>query len=143
MKPKVRYVIVCEDVRQENNGKEILIGVYGDSIRLSRTPTTMRSLAFKIIIDGIGRDKIPFNFVFETPSKSKLIEFKEELAVEDPSRPGRLTLGFEGVQLYETGEYRIKIGFGGDPPRTCEKINVDLQESPIQRETKRRAKAVG
>ncbi len=39
---KVEYAIVCDDVRREDNGKLIIIGLYGSDITLSSYPANLR-----------------------------------------------------------------------------------------------------
>lgn len=42
MTPTIAYTIICDDVRIENNGKQILIGVYADGIILTHLPVVLR-----------------------------------------------------------------------------------------------------
>ena len=39
--PKVRFGILCEDVRREDNGKLIFIGVYGSNVLVGGFPATI------------------------------------------------------------------------------------------------------
>jgi len=39
--PKVRFGILCEDIRREDNGKLILIGVFGDAILVKEFPALL------------------------------------------------------------------------------------------------------
>lgn len=39
------YALICDDVRQENSGKYIFIGVYGSSIILHSTPANIKLTA--------------------------------------------------------------------------------------------------
>jgi hypothetical protein len=39
--PRVLAALVCDDVRREDNGKEILIGIYPGSILVPKFPATM------------------------------------------------------------------------------------------------------
>ena len=43
----VRYVIVCDDIRKEDNGKSILIGVYTEAILVNQSPAKL-GLSFRI-----------------------------------------------------------------------------------------------
>jgi hypothetical protein len=38
---KIISVLICDDVRREENGKEILIGVYSGDIIVTRFPAAM------------------------------------------------------------------------------------------------------
>lgn len=50
----VQSVIICDDVRQESNGKEILIGVYNDVMLFSAFPAVLPHLNFRIVVDFRG-----------------------------------------------------------------------------------------
>jgi hypothetical protein len=45
--PSVKYGILCEDIRREDNGKLLVIGMYGGSVEVSEIPAT---LVFTILI---------------------------------------------------------------------------------------------
>ena len=49
----VRYGILCEDIRREDNGKHILIGMYGRNIELTTIPGHL-ALALLLAIDATG-----------------------------------------------------------------------------------------
>ena len=48
-------LVVCDDVRFENNGKLLLIGVYSDVVQVVKLPLQMRSLGLAIKAREIGR----------------------------------------------------------------------------------------
>lgn len=48
---KVRYAIVCDEVRREDNGKILLIGVYGTAIFVKKFPVTL-ALALMLGVDA-------------------------------------------------------------------------------------------
>jgi hypothetical protein len=39
--PQIAFSLVCDDVRREDNGKLIIIGVYGENITVPQTPTNL------------------------------------------------------------------------------------------------------
>ena len=55
MKITLRYILISDDVRTENNGKLMLIGLYGDEILVPRLPLAI-PLAFTagIVLEGEG-----------------------------------------------------------------------------------------
>lgn len=56
---RVRNVIVCDDIRMESNGKQLLIGVYTIDILVASFPARMR-LSFWIDVDQSEPGNIPF-----------------------------------------------------------------------------------
>jgi len=52
----IRSVILCDDVRQEVTGKEILIGVYNDSMIFPSLPGSLKQLILRISCDLLDKD---------------------------------------------------------------------------------------
>lgn len=63
-KLSVKQVVVCEDIRREFNGKEILIGVYGSNIAVATFPATL-VLAFWVQV-----------FLSEVPTSPVSLDFR-------------------------------------------------------------------
>jgi len=40
-RPKIKFGILCEDIRREDNGKLIILGMYGRNIEISQFPATL------------------------------------------------------------------------------------------------------
>jgi hypothetical protein len=107
--PGIRSVVVCDDVRQEANRKEILIGVYGGGIRFSKAaPGKLRQLCFRFEtnIDATR----PFRFQMVSPSGITIIEKTAQMKIEKPGT-GILVLTHLDLTLYEAGTYKIMAGF--------------------------------
>ncbi len=47
-----KYTIICDEVRQENNGKFIIIGVYQGTIAIPQIPFILPSLTFFQALEG-------------------------------------------------------------------------------------------
>lgn len=45
-----RYTLVCEDIRQENTGKWIVIGLYTHNIACPQLPFRLPSLSFLFLL---------------------------------------------------------------------------------------------
>jgi hypothetical protein len=56
---KVRDVLVCDDIRTEDNGKQILIGVYTGNILLNEFPASLL-LSFWIDVNQPVAGQVPF-----------------------------------------------------------------------------------
>lgn len=62
MAMKFNYAIICEDVRREDNGKLIILGVYGRNIRVQEFPATLAlGLVMSVTTDETGK----FDFEFQ------------------------------------------------------------------------------
>lgn len=58
---KIRFGIVCDEVRREDNGKLLLIGVYSSSIIVQQLPAAL-VLALVIRVDNEKPTEIPMEF---------------------------------------------------------------------------------
>ncbi|MDO8421741.1 MAG: hypothetical protein Q7S99_06240 [Parvibaculum sp.] len=64
MKIRLQYALICDDVRREDNGKLILIGVYGRHVGYSALPVVASfSLVVSILTDGVGEEVIEFRCI--------------------------------------------------------------------------------
>lgn len=57
-----RYVLVCDQVRQENNGKFIAIGLYTPDVVVAAIPASLPSLAFLVAFDTDEPGNLTFSF---------------------------------------------------------------------------------
>lgn len=130
---KPKYVIVCDEVRFENNGKEIILGVYSDGVIVPSVPISLKVMTFRIVVDVDGR-------AFETVSfelrgtegnvgahisgdaPATLVGQKEGKFLFE--LPG-ITLQSEGTKtiwfsldsnLEQVGEFDVRVGNVGFPP---------------------------
>ena len=71
--PKLNYVIICDDIRQEIGNKISLIGVYSKGIFVTKFPFTFPKLCFVIDCDYIkGGDT--FSIELSDPSGKRIGE---------------------------------------------------------------------
>jgi Family of unknown function (DUF6941) len=109
-------LVLCDDVRFENNGKLLLIGVYSDLVQVMNLPLQMRSigLAIKARVRSVG--KFSFSVSVADPQGNKLLDANGELNYE--GEPGR-TIWFPVVMgpalLTIEGAYTVRIALGDGP----------------------------
>ena len=109
-------LVLCDDVRFENNGKLLLIGVYSDLVQVMNLPLQMRSigLAIKARVREVG--KFQFSVSVADPQGNKLLDANGELNYE--GEPGR-TIWFPVVMgpalLTIEGAYTVRIALGDGP----------------------------
>jgi hypothetical protein len=109
-------LVLCDDVRFENNGKLLLIGVYSDVIQVVQLPLQMRSIGLAIKARVRGNGKFPFSVSVADPQGNKLLDANGELNYE--GEPGR-TIWFPVVMgpalLTIEGVYGVRISLGDGP----------------------------
>ncbi|MFO1113035.1 MAG: hypothetical protein U1E38_01205 [Rhodospirillales bacterium] len=78
----LRYGIVCEDIRREDNGKLILIGVFARDIGISNFPASLvLALCVSMEVDEPGDFEIEFQFLFRDEIS---IQGKTSITINDP-----------------------------------------------------------
>jgi hypothetical protein len=107
-----RSIIISDDIRKEDNGKELLIGVYSGGIRfLAERPGKLRQLCFRLELEYDGGDrKASFGFEFAAPSGTVLINIPER-QIQLAAEHGRaiVVLSHFDLVMYEEGRHAIKV----------------------------------
>ena len=109
-------LVLCDDVRFENNGKLLLIGVYSDVVQVQKLPLQMRSIGLAIKAKVLETGKFGFSVSVADPQGNKLLDASGELNYE--GEPGR-TIWFPVVMgpalLTTEGTYAVRISLGDGP----------------------------
>lgn len=102
-------MLVCDDVRREDNGKEILIGVYSSDIRVAHFPTSLRLVFWmQIIVTTEGRVRFEFRII--GPNEVQLASAGVELEVPPQAGAmGTIPLGPIPLQVQSAGNLRLEI----------------------------------
>jgi hypothetical protein len=117
---KVEHVIVCDDVRREDNGKELLIGVYNHAIIVAEDPPyTLMKLCFRILVDLRSTGKKKMVFVINTPSGRDFLSAEGTVEAERAEKTS-LILPIFPARLPELGIYTIKFALDGKPRKIGE-----------------------
>jgi len=82
--PPVKYVIMCEDIREEKNNKAILIGVYSSKIIFHiPLPAVFPKLCFRICFDVSKPYAETINLRIRKPDKTEMGPFPASLQKND------------------------------------------------------------
>jgi len=118
---------MCDDIRREDNGKLLLIGVYGQSIAVPQFPATLPSLVF---FQGLESDR-PGSWTvrmrlqhLDTGQKVMegmgMINFRQPGAGANPIR-------LPGVQFQNPGTYHFVLDIEGQPDPIMYEFSVVLR----------------
>lgn len=120
-------VIFCDDIRQERNGKWLLIGVYGADILVRGLPADLRlSLWIVIRPKEIGKAEAKLRVI--GPHGSTLVD--GELSVDVKHlRPTIMAMGALPMQIQMAGTIRVEMATKESDEWTAIK-SIDLRVAP-------------
>jgi Family of unknown function (DUF6941) len=121
--------VLCDDVRQENNGKLLLIGVYSDIVQVARLPLQLRSLGVVIKAKAVAAGRESFSAKVSDPQGNELFRAGGELNYEgEPGRVVWIPVVIGPALLTMEGPYSLSISLGDRAP-THETFHV--RRTPI------------
>lgn len=128
MRADLSSLIICDDVRKEINGKDILIGVYSGTISVPVYPSVFPA-AFWIEIEPQGVGTIPCRFKIDTPSGNPPIEFGADLDVTGPGT-AVLVVGGVPLSLERDGEIVVSAQIGSEEMKVVRRKKVQRGPAP-------------
>ena len=121
-----KHTIVCDDIRKENNGKRLLIGVYNDSILLPAFPCTLAALCFFVIASANETGEFPVSVSLELPSKDKpVVNGSGKVGIKKTGAT-QLVFRFPSVLLEGPGKCILKVRVGAEEEQTIAEIALGL-----------------
>lgn len=129
-----RYTLVCDDVRQENNGKFIVIGLYTGGITVPQLPFVFPYLTFLVFVEGDRPENIQFDMRLERMDNGQtLIGGMGVMTVQRPG-PGASPIKVGPVQIQAAGAYQFVMNIHGqtDPVITSLDITLAPPQQPQQ-----------
>jgi hypothetical protein len=109
-------LVLCDDIRFENNGKLLLIGVYSDVVQVFKLPLQLRSLGLAVRARAMSRGRIAFTVTASDPQGNSLIEANGEMNYEgEPGRTIWLPIVMGPTLLTTEGTYGVRIVLGDAP----------------------------
>jgi hypothetical protein len=125
----IEAVVLCDIIRQENNGKFILIGVYGKDIGVAGFPSNLR-VSWFITIEYLKLGKSISYFQVTGPNNSTLISGNFEIDAKEQGKAGIVRLDNMPLQLQSGGPISFQLRFDPNEEwRTIKKIDVALRKS--------------
>lgn len=122
--------VLCDDIRFENNGKLLLIGVYSDVVEVFKLPLQLRSLGLAVRAKAMTAGPIAFNVTATDPQGNNLLEANGEMNYQgEPGRTIWLPIVMGPALLTTEGVYRVRIALG-DAPTVHETFVVKKTAAP-------------
>ena len=129
---KPLHIIFCDDIRREDNGKDILIGVYSGNFVISQLPNPV-TISVWVVFERpefIGI-KIPMEFRLLDASANRAMGYGTlELDLKQPAKTGVLALRGLSMMLSHPGDYLFQLKQYDEPWETVGTLTVEVG-SPI------------
>jgi hypothetical protein len=126
-------LIICDDLRVEVNGKQILIGVYAGDIIFPAFPSRINQLIFRI---EVRRDTLneQVNFrVSKAADRTTIIEVASPVPSPDPHENSVFVFGLDHPVFERPESYVVEFGFDGSLEEIGE-FKVRTPQSPSESE---------
>lgn len=128
MKPKLNYLILCDDIRQEVGNKVTLVGIYGNQIYVPKFPFTFPKLCMQISLGGvINRVKIDIHI--RKSGNNKTIHKFNDIDLNPPTKritqPVIFSFTISPYVVNEKGNYIIEIIFDKGKSKIPYKFKID------------------
>ena len=125
---KIAFSQFCDDIRQEANGKFIIIGCYGDTMQVKSFPVNMRMSVF-VTYTCRGGSRI-FNANLKLASGALVGTAKIEVEENpyDESELAAAQIPVSGLQVMLSREDELVFEFGVDDetPREIGRLKIEL-----------------
>jgi hypothetical protein len=116
---KILSVMVCDDIRFETNGKEIIIGVYNNTIIVPSLPTVFPLLAFRVAAKLTKTKMGNVTFYLKDPSGKEITAHTiPGRTVETTDDPALFSLQIGPVVFPLAGVYSFWFGIDRKPEKT-------------------------
>jgi hypothetical protein len=125
-----KYILVCDEVRQENNGKFMVIGLYTPDMTLPQIPFVLPSLTFFIALDSDRPGTHQCRISLQHLETGQVLA--QGMGGFGFLRPGLATfpIKFNNVQIMGAGAYTFSLTIDGERDPITTSFNVILNVAP-------------
>lgn len=110
----VQSMLFCDDVRVENTGKEIAIGIYPGGMSFMFLPIMIPQLVIRLELLFYGIPTESFALKVIDPNGNTLVEEQRPLSFRNWSMPGTVSIALQGVILGAAGDYKFFTKIPGE-----------------------------
>jgi hypothetical protein len=140
MAVKHRYSIVCDDVRREDNGKLMLVGVYGGTIVVPQFPAVLPTLTIFSVFDTDRPESSPFTLTIQRLENGQGLAQVQGFANIAQPGMGVIPFKFSQMPFQEAGTYSAVLQISNAEPIVVVDFEValppqgfGLPQNPFQR----------
>ena len=121
----IKNAIICDDIRKEDSGKYILIGVYGENITVSRFPFSS-TFAFWISVMTHREGEILCQWKMTHDKLGDLSITDGKITIKKIEAESPIPLRQVPVQVHEAGVLSLKVRESEGRWRTVKSIPIRL-----------------
>jgi len=129
MRPDLQFTLLCDDVRIENNGKFILIGLF-DNIAALKAPVIHKKF---VVINRWGKGEGTYTeqtrIVHAATNKPVAASNKVQFELPNMDTLHNVISQFQNVHFPETGKYWVEVSLNEELVRS---FNFYVREAPGQ-----------
>ncbi len=127
-----KYTLICDDVRQENNGKLIIIGMYTPNIAAFQIPTVLPSLTFFQAMESDRPGQYAFRIqVQHLETGHSLAEARGVLNFMQPG-PAMNVVRFANVMVDRLGTYNFTLTIEEHREPVLVQFDIVLAQAPAR-----------
>jgi len=129
---KIKYVLVCDDLREEKDSKKFtILGLYSGIMILGPLPAMLPKLAFRICLHPVKvGDKLSIELIRPDGELIGSGQMKVD-AIEDPQGEAFVNLVIAPFPVEKSGEYKIVLKRGKE-----NKVPIVAFEAVLRKPTK-------
>lgn len=127
-----KYIVLCDDVRQEINGKFILLGVYTPDLAVPQLPALIPALTFFVVMNDDRPDQHQFRLTVQHLETGQVVA--QAMGGFQVPRPGMvaLPLRVSPIQFASAGAYTFSLYIDNMREPVTHSFNVLLNIAPQQ-----------
>lgn len=103
------YTIMCDEVRREDNGKLIIIGMYTPNMGVPQIPYKVRALTFFVAVESDTPDEYTFRIKLSHLESGKVIVTGNgEIQFQKPGK-STMNISLPSFQFQAVGSYTFSV----------------------------------
>jgi hypothetical protein len=127
----IKYVLLCDDIRQEFNKKLILIGFYANNeIVVPNLPINLASQAFLVALVPRQNSYSGLTFLVKDPHGQEIFRYQGTANFQQTNTVNSVGFPRSPALLMAEGTYQVLFGMGDEKPRRISTFKVI--KGPVQ-----------
>lgn len=122
-------LIMCDDCRREDNGKDILIGTYSGTMISPIIPFLLPTFALRFEIIPKQREYKKTIALMKTPNGEEIFRIEGNLVINRPEFAATFFYKVSPLTIVMAGEYKIYLGLDEEPEEIAS-LKVLQEELP-------------